>query len=500
MRHSLMAFVVALVLSGAAAFAQTRPATFEDLLALRVVGSPAMAPDGSAVLYTVRQWEPTSSKEPDKRTARTQVWRVSTSGGDARPLTFGEDSANGPAWSPDGRYISFVAARGGGEAKPQLWVMRTEGGEAWSITDAKEGVTAYAWSPDSTRIAFVGRDPETKEQEAARKKGDDRRVFEAEFRLAHLWVVDVAAKQAARVTEGEFTVRGEPTWSPDGTRLAFSFAPTPMIRDSRADICVVTIATKAREVVTTNRGPDTTPRWSPDGRTLAFLSEANEQGTVPDGIPVEDVRQAHLMLYDVAAKSLRDAASPAFDYSAEAPTWTPDSRRLIFSTGRGVYQDVATFDIASDRYAFVTTGRLADGLSLSRDGTKAAFLLQSAAAPRDVYVADTATFAAPKQLTTANPELAGLALGETEVVTWKSDAETIEGLLLKPVGYTPGTKYPLLVVAHGGPTGAHVNGFKSSYAEGGQHWAGQGWAVLYPNPRGSTNYGERFMRANFSQL
>ncbi len=497
MRRVMVLLVVAFVAAIGAAWAEARPVTFEDLLALRTVGSPAMAPDGGAVLYTVRQWEPTSAKEPDKRTARTAVWRVPTGGGEARQLTFGGDDATSPTWSPDGALMSFVAARGGADARPQIWVMRTAGGEAWAITDAKDGVTSYAWSPDSTRVAYVTRDPETKAQEAARKKGDDRRLFEAEHRMAHLWVVSVATREATRLTEGDFTVRGEPTWSPDGTRLAYSFARTPLVRDDLADVAILTVATRARETITTNRGPDTSPRWSPDGATIAFLSEQNQAAAGPDGIGPQDVRQAHLVLFDVARRRARDMASPPFDYAAGSPIWSSDSRRLIFSTGRGVYQDVAALDVPTGRYTFLTKDRVVDGISLSRDGARVALTMQAAGAPRDVYVADAATFAGPKRLTTTNPELAALALGETEVVRWTTDAGTIEGLLLKPVGYTPGTKCPMLVVVHGGPTGAHTNGFKASYADAGQHWAGQGWAVFYPNPRGSTNYGERFMRANF---
>ncbi|HEY7819919.1 MAG TPA: S9 family peptidase, partial [Vicinamibacteria bacterium] len=106
-------------------------------------------------------------------------------------------------------------------------------------------------------------------------------------------------------------------------------------------------------------------------------------------------------------------------------------------------------------------------------------------------------FASLRRLTTMNPRIEELALGESEVVTWKStEGSEVEGVLLKPVGYTAGKRVPLLVVVHGGPTGAHHDSFRASYGDAGQHWAGQGFAVLYPNPRGSTNYGEAFMRAN----
>ena len=136
---------------------------------------------------------------------------------------------------------------------------------------------------------------------------------------------------------------------------------------------------------------------------------------------------------------------------------------------------------------------------LGRDGSRAALLLESATAAPDVYVSDLA-MTNPRRLTTINPQVADFALGETEVVRWKSDGVEVEGVLLKPVGYQAGKRYPLLVVAHGGPSGAYVNGFRVGGLEGGQVWAGQGWAVFYPNPRGSTNYGEKFLRGEHQRL
>jgi dipeptidyl aminopeptidase/acylaminoacyl peptidase len=132
--------------------------------------------------------------------------------------------------------------------------------------------------------------------------------------------------------------------------------------------------------------------------------------------------------------------------------------------------------------------------SWSRDERVVAYAADSPAWPAEVVISGPE---GTKTLTATNPQLAGIALGETEVITWKSsDGTEVEGILLKPVGYRQGERYPLLVVAHGGPTGAHTNGFKASSGSGGHYWAGRGWATLYPNVRGSTGYGEKFMRAN----
>jgi len=473
-----------------------RPVTFDDLMQMRRVSDAAISPDGTTVLYAVRQWE-TSPRDNQKKEQRSQIWRVPANSGPARPLTFDEAGATAPAWSPDGRYISFLSARGGEGSKPQVWIMRADGGEATKLTDAKEGVQSYAWAPDSTRVAYVTREPETSDVEARRKRGDDRRIFEDEFRLSSIGIADVAAQKNTRAMEtGTLAIRSDLSWSPDGTRVTFSAAPTPMVRDDREDVYILTVADKRAEKITTNASSDSSPSWSPDGNTIAFLSQPPSTFKPgPDGLAVGDPRLGRLTLYDVRARTIRDASDTAtFDLEPRGLFWTPDSRKLVFSSGKGTYVEAFSYEPASKRYSQLTTRRLVTLGSLSRNG-KAAFVMESATQPADVYVSDL-TFAEPRKLSDANPQAAEFALGESEVITWKNDGLDIEAVLVKPLGYKPGTRYPLLVVVHGGPGGAHLNGYRVGYGDGGQHWAGQGWAVLYPNPRGGTQYGEKFMRAN----
>lgn len=500
MRHLVLAgiLVVAHAISGTA---QPRPVTIDDVLAMRTVSAPAVSPDGTRVLYTVRAWEPASAKNADRQEARTRIWMVPVGDSAARQVTFGDRGDSQPQWSPDGRYISFVSSRGAGEgdeaAPAQIFVMRADGGEAWPLTMAKEDVAAYSWAPTAGQIAYVTRDPRSSEQEARLKMRDDARVYEGDFRYAHLWTIAVDTREAVQLTQGtEWTVSGAPSWSADATRLTFAAAPTSMIRDDRSDVYVLDIASKRAEKITTNAGPDASPRWSPDGRTIAYVSEPNTGKPLGDGIGLQTVTQQRLMLYDVASKSHKDVSSRAFDLAAGTPMWTPDSARVLFTSGRRVYNEVFAYELASGKYSKLTTGRSIALGNQSRDGGVIAVIAESPIEPADVHAAD-ASFTALRKLTTVNPQTANFALGETEVVTWKSaDGKEIEGVLLKPVGLAPGQRAPLLVVAHGGPTAAHTNGFKVGGLEGGQSLAGQGWAILYPNVRGSSNYGEAFMRAN----
>lgn len=483
-----------------------RPLTDADVMRLKQVGGVSMAPDGSRILYTVSGWEHPAANPAkgdtalgDKHDRRSHIWIVPAAGGDARQLTWGERGESQPQWSPDGRTIAFLAARGAGTGedapRPQVFLMRTDGGEAWPITSVREGVSGYSWSSDGKRIAFVSRDSISRAEEARTRRRDDAKVFEADFRLSHVWVVDVDSKQASEVAHGDFTIRGAPSWSPDGTKLAFDAGPTPMIRDERRDAYLVDIASRRIEKISAANDVESTPQFSPDGRQLAFTVLPHEWKPNKDGLMPRTLRNAHLAVYDLASRTTTDLAQPSFDVSAGQPRWSADGKHLWFLASDHVYQSVYDYDLASKKYTQVSKQQLIQQLSPSRDGSRMALVIDTPAWPGEVYVQD-ASNPTPKRLTTTNPWLADIALGDAEVVTWKSkDGSPVEGVLLLPVGYTKGQRVPLLVSAHGGPTGAHTNGFKASSSPG-QTWAGRGWAVLYPNPRGSTGYGEKWMRAN----
>jgi dipeptidyl aminopeptidase/acylaminoacyl peptidase len=491
-RQSLALLVVVVAVPLAAQ--DKRPVTFEDILELKSVSSSVISPDGRHAVYVVTGWEQAEADE--KKESVSHLFRVDVAGGEPAQLTFGKKGESAPAFSPDGQWVGFLAVRGESEKK-QLWLLPAGGGEAFQLTDTKEGVSSFAWAPDSRTVAYTGRDAHSDEGEKKEKRRDDEKVYEGDTRLTHLWTIDVETKDAVRRTEGtDFTVKETPSWSPDGRSIAFSAAPTPWLRDERDDVYLLTLEENRVEKLTANAGPDVSPAFSPDGKSVAFLTTPNDSAPLPDGTLTPDLRNARLALYDVASRSVRQLSSPGFDRIPGAPVWSPDGKRLLFTVGDRAYLEVFAYDLAAGRYAKLTKGAFANLGSFSRDGSRVAFTLESPMRPADVYVSGP-DFREPRRLTNLNPQTKDFALGESEVLTWKStEGYEVEGVLLKPVGFEPGKKYPLLTVAHGGPTGAHFDYFRARYGDGGQHWAGQGWAVLYPNPRGSTNYGEAFMRGN----
>ena len=480
-----------------------RMMTTDDLMRIRGVGGVALSPNGERVLYTVSAWEHANARGDtalgDKHDRRSHVWIVPFAGGTPRQLTSSERGESQPQWSPDGSMISFVSARGAavGEdgPKPQIWVLNADGGEGWALTSARDGIVAYNWSPDGKRIAFLTPDTLSRDKEAQVRRRDDPKVYEGDLRMNQLWVVDLDTKRAVKVTNGDFTVRGAPSWSPDGSTLAFDASPTPMIRDERHDAYVVHLASMQLERVTTTSDVESTPQFSPDGKLLAFTNNPHQWSPNKDGIMARTIRNAHIVTWDIASRTFTDHALPSFDVSPGQLRWSADGKHLWFSASDRVWQSLYDYTIESRTYKQVTHDVVVGSASPSRDGSRMAFVFDTPRWPTEVYVQD-ATVPTPKRITNTNAWLADVAVGESEVITWKSkDGSTVEGVLLKPVGYTPGKKVPLLVSAHGGPTGAHTNGFKGGTSPG-QSWASNGWAVLYPNPRGSTGYGEKWMRGN----
>ena len=509
-RSRLIPLAAALITAHTALAQSTakRPISIADMMSLKNVGGTQISPNGALVVYTVSKWEHPNANPAkgdtavgDKHEQRSHLWLVPTDGSKpARQITFSERGESQPQWSPDGSMISFVSARGtaSGDEQPrgQIHVLRLEGGEAEKITDVKEGVSGYAWSPDGRRIGFLSVDSLPKNTEAARKRRDDPQVYEGDLRLSHVWVVDVGTKKATELVHtSEFTVRGTPSWSPDSRRIAYVTSPTTLLRDERRKGFIVDAAGGTPDAIVTDADIQGTPQWSPDGRTLAMTTLRQTHPMVPDSMPFREILNSHLVLYDVAAKRSRDV-SAGFDNSPGGLAWSTDGAALFFTAGDRVYSSVFRFDVASGKYTQLTQRQLVRGLSFDKSGTRVSMSIDSPLSPAEVYASD-ASFASPRKLTSTNPQLATIALGESEVVTWKSaDGQEVEGVLLKPVGYRQGQRYPLLVDIHGGPTGAHTAGFKANWGSPGQYWAGQGWAVLYPNPRGSTGYGEKFMRGN----
>lgn len=449
----------------------------------------AVSPDGSRIAYVVR----TPVLEGEKSEYLSHIWLVNADGSGARQFTRGDRSATSPAFSPDGRWLAFSSSRSG---KSQVWAIPMDGGEARQVTDADPGASGFAWSPDGKRIAYLMTDPETDEEKARKREKRDPIFVDQDFKYAHLYAVPFdpsAAKpgEAVRLTEGEFHVTGW-DWSPDGAAIAFAHQADPRLDEGAraSDISVVhTDGSKTVRALVTLGGTDGNPNWSPDGRWIAFESS----GDTPQRVGLGDI-------YVVAAaggepRKLADS----HDRSGGLVGWLRDGSGVLLNESVGTTRHLTALPVNGEPLRRVSSGDgVLGGPSLARNADLVAFTWQDSHTPADVHVSSLSRWA-PRKLTSVNAGLDAPALARTELLRWKSQDGLfeIEGLLTYPAGYTQGRKYPLVLNVHGGPAGVFSQTFTGNpgiYDI--QTFAHEGYAMLRPNPRGSTGYGQEFRFAN----
>ncbi len=491
--------------------ATPRAITIDDYFQIRDVSQPEMSPDGQWVAYVVR----TRMLKDDKNEQR--LWMVSTRGGDAIPMTAEGVSSSHPRWSPDGKYLAFLSLRNAG--KNQVWLLDRRGGEAQRLTDAAQGVNDFEWSPDSTRLVLILQDPKPEDAEAAKETDKDKpaakpktpppfvidrlqfkqdTVGYLDRRRTHLYVFDVASKKLTQVTSGDFD-DSEPAWSPDGKQLAFTSnrsTPDPD-RNYNTDIWVVAADNVARSAgappddkgahltqITTNPGPDRAPSWSPDGKWIAFVSQTDVRAMI---------YATHNLAIAPSTGGEAKVLTLAFDRSVRRPRFSPDGRSIYFIADDDGTENLCRIAVTGGEVARPIGGRLnVNSYSLGKDGAIAA-QIGSLDRPDEIFLSNGSALT---RLTKTNDALfAQLRLAPVDYVHFKSkDGTAIAGYLYKPVGYTPGKKVPTLLNPHGGPVGQYA----ASFYHLAELYAANGYAVLLPNPRGSSGYGQKFCEAIFA--
>lgn len=452
------------------------------------ISGVAISRDGAHVAYVVRD----PLMEGEKSEYVSHVWVAAGDGSWNRQFTRGAKSASSPAFSPAGEWLAFTTSRSG---KNQIWAIALAGGEARRLTDAKAGVGAYRWSPDGSSLAFVMRDPPTDEEEKAEKEKRDVVLVDRNFKYGHLYVVafdPVATEpaEAARVTEGDFHVTSF-DWSPDGTRLVFAHQPDPRINTGRlsGDISVVDAAGGEARPLVDGAGVESSPRWSPDGSLVAYVSTGNQ----PEPIGLGDV----YVVEPETGDSRRLADTP--NRSASILGWSADSREVFLNELLGTTRHVVGLPVDGGGPRQATRGDgVAGATALAAEAGALALTWETTDEPAEVHVTSLAEFD-PAPISRVNRDAPAPPMGRTELLSWTApDGTPVEGLLTYPVGYEAGTRTPLILNVHGGPAGVFSQSFTGRpgiYMI--QYFAQEGFAVLRPNPRGSTGYGKEFRYANF---
>ena len=491
--------------------AHARFITEKDLFAFRWVADPQISPDGSQVVFV--------QVSVDEKTDgyQTSIWNVATSAGSTpRQITNGPRDSS-PRWSRDGKQLAFLRSSGEKDGKPlpaQIYAMSFQGGEPRAITSMRRGISSLEWSPTGNTIAFtVSTKPEDVQEE---KKSDEhvsdvRVINQAVYRSngsgyndperrGHIWVINVADspnEKPKQLTSGTFN-EGDIEWSPDGSRIYFT---SERVNEPYYDVrtnTLYSISATGGEMtkVTSYDGAIGSYAISPDGGSVAFVGSMAH--------PITSFTQSDLFVAATRAGAQPRNLTASYDYEmlsggvggdqappranrGAQPYWSADGKTILLTTASEGTVNLSRVDIASGRVTPWTRGKH----TLQTYDIKGGRTVARVATPTsigDLYlVASDGTLS---RLTSANDKLwSELTLTEPEEISYTSfDGQKIEAWMQRPPDFDSSKKYPMILNIHGGPHTAYGYIFDHEF----QWMAAKGYVVLYPNPRGSTTYGEKF--------
>jgi dipeptidyl aminopeptidase/acylaminoacyl peptidase len=471
-----------------------RKLTLDDLYRMRDVSDPQVSPDGEWVAYTV------SALDVAKDRVDKDVWMTSWDGQKQLRLTTSRSSERSPRWSPDGRYLAFLSDRDDSHEVSQVWLLNRAGGEAERLTDFPGGVSQYTWAPDGKQLALIVSDPDPDSAKVSTDTAQrthrpiviDRYQFKKDetgyldTRRDHLYLFDLAARRGVVLTPGAYNEQA-PAWSPDGRSIAFVSKRRPDFdRTDNWDLYVVEARAGASpRQLTTFEGPDMDPdwgsrppSWSPDSRAIAYVQ----------GGPLKLIYYAGQKLAVVPASGGPSRAiTPTIDRNVLSPAWSSDGKSILFLLEDDRVTNVSSVPATGGAVQALTKGRrFVSDFSISRDG-KVAVLASTPTEPAEVFAVESDRL---RGLSHQNDVwLAGVKLAPVEEISFKSkDGTPINGFLIRPVDYQPGTRVPTVLRIHGGP----VYQFSAEFDFLFQLLAADGFAVVAANPRGSSGRGEKF--------
>ena len=523
------------------AYGQKRNITEKDLFNFVWIGDPQISPDGSRIAFVK------VSVNDRKDGYNTTIWTVSTANREARQLTSGIRDSQ-PRWSPDGKYLVFVRSpeRDGRPEPAQLFMLSMDGGEAFQFTTVTRGAGNPQWSPDGKMIAFSNSanpediakatpksSPSPSASPSASPSGSPEPPRESDVRVitravyrndgggyldfkrpGHIWVVSAPRTSADKVTPKQLTSgrfsEGNVTWAKDSSKIYFTSnqKDEPYYDLPSTDLYSV-VATGGQPVKVNSFDMGSGGyAFSPDGKQLAFVASLTK--------PVRSYSQPDLYVMDATPNAKPRNLTEAFDYDIASgvggdnappragggslPVWSADGRRIMVVYAKEGKANVGSFDVATGRQSDVTTGDHAvQSFRATPSADKFVLVISTPTRIGELFWMDAngqlsastnATIVTPQQITNLNDDLfSKLNLTEPETIWYKSfDGRNIQAWVQKPPNFDPTKKYPLILNIHGGPHAAYGFVFDHEF----QWMAAKGYVVLYPNPRGSTTYGQEF--------
>lgn len=475
---------------------EVKPLQYDDVFMLEFAADPQIHRDGEQVIFVRRSLD----RQTDR--VRGRLWQVNTDGSNLRPLTQGEGNESAPRWSPNYDRIAYVSNASG---QSQIHIRWQDTGHSSPISTLQHSPSNMSWSPDGEWLAFTmfkpqqrsapvqlpGQPPGAEWAEApiyidsVRYRQDGAGYLPQGH--SHVYLMPAEGGTPRQLTEGDFDVRSNLSWAPDGSALYFSadMSNDPIESPVNSGIYRLTLEDQSLTKLTDRDGPDSNPKVSPSGRQIAYLG-------------YDDRKLAHqanrLYVMNADGSNVRNITED-LDRAVSDFAWTADGRGIYFS-----YDDEGQGRLALHSLRGVTetlTGGLG-GLSYSRpytggqfsvaDNGNVVFTQMAANRPAELALLQGSQ---ARQITDLNRDfLAKRTVGEVEEFWYDSsvDDQRIQGWIMYPPGFDENESYPMILEIHGGPHTAYGPVFAMEL----QLMAAQGYVVLYTNPRGSTSYGEDF--------
>ena len=483
-RYNTAAITILFLIGIIFSLTATEILTPENVVDLKYVISTAISPDGNNIAYVLR----VPGEESDKPAKPYyEIWVTDRTGKNMRRFTREKEASSYPEWSPDGQNIAFLSKRENDKAT-QVYLIPLDGGEAYALTESKTSVKSHQWSPDGKYIAYLAKDAESSEEKRDRLSGKDWEVFEQNDKQTRIWLYNVQNKESTMLTTGDYTV-WEYVWAPDSKTIYFAATDKPFTDDSYMFKKIYAIQMDGQpELLYDPKAKLEGMSVSPDGKKLAFLG----------GVDINDPTYGTLFVFDLASKKVENISGD-FIGTNRRVQWMKGNR-VITVAEQGVWTNVLSWDVSTKQYkTIIKEGPIIYRINLLPGLNHFTFSGSTPEHPYELFVGD--MNGKYTRLTDSNPWLKDISLAKQEPIEWKAgDGLTIQGILMKPVYFSPEKKYPLILQIHGGPESSFLNGWNTGYSRWSQLLAQRGYMVLMPNYRASTGRGVEYAAADHHDL
>jgi dipeptidyl aminopeptidase/acylaminoacyl peptidase len=489
----LLLFLISIII-----FPQSkRTITVDDLWAMKRIGSYDISPDGNIIAFSLTSY----SFETNK--GNTDLYLINSDGKNLRALKNSDINESEPKFSPDGKSIAFT--RSG-----QIWQCNIDGSKERQLTDIYTGASGFKWSTDGNKILFVSSVyPECMTQDCNEKK--DKVKVESNIKAeiftelmyrhwndwrglkrSHLFLLDVNTGEFVDLTEGNtedippmaLGSSNDYNFSYEANEVAYALNPEfTKATSTNIEIYLLSLTSTADpKLISTSKGVDCQPVFSPDGKYIAWTS-MKRAGFEAD--------KKDLILFDRKSGKMTNLTED-YDRSVDELIWTPDSKTIYFTAGNEIYNSIYKLDVNSAEVKLFHKENYNTNIKISPDGRTLYFLKQRSDLPNEIFSLSTEGKNTLKRITFTNEEiLSQLEMNSVETFWCEgANGDKVHSILVKPPFFDSNKKYPMMFLIHGGPQGAWADNFH--YRWNLQMFAGAGYIVIAPNPRGSTGYGQKF--------